>query len=95
MGLIIEAAFRKAGASRARIVIMEIVAMVLAGIVMTAGYYVAEGIMYGNWIAAAIGIPWNIGQFALGMVLALLLAGALGKTSAKAYFTYKQPIKND
>lgn len=95
MGLIIEAAFKKAGASRTRIIIMEIVAMVLAGIVMTAGYYVAEGIMYGNWITAAIGIPWNIGQFALGMVLALLLAGALGKTSAKAYFAYRQPTKND
>lgn len=95
MGLIIEAAFRKTDAGRARLVIMEIVAMVLAGAVMTAGYYAAEGIMYGNWIAAAIGIPWNIGQFAVGMVLALLLSEALCKTSAKAYFTYRQPKKNE
>lgn len=95
MGLIIEAAFRKTDAGRARLVIMEIVAMVLAGAVMTAGYYAAEGIMYGNWIVAAIGIPWNIGQFAVGMVLALLLSEALCKTSAKAYFTYRQPTKNE
>ena len=95
MGIIIEAAFRKVNAGKTRIIVMEIVAMVIAGAVMTFGYYVAEGIMYGNWITAAIGIPWNIGQFAVGMVLALILAEALCKTPIKTYFTYKQPAKND
>ncbi len=95
MGLIIEAAFRKADAGKGRIIIMEIAAMVISGAVMTAGYYAAEGIMYGNWVVAALGIPWNIGQFAVGMVLALILAEALCKTPIKAYFTYRQPTKND
>lgn len=47
-----------------------ITAMASAGILLTAGYYIAELIMYGNLLAALIGIPWNIGQFAVGIVIA-------------------------
>ena len=94
LGLIIELAFRKAGRSRNAILIFMIIGMVISGAFMTFGYYVAEGLMYGNWVVAAIGIPWNIGQFAVGMVLALVLAEALCKTPAKKYFTYRLPLKN-
>lgn len=94
LGLIVEAAFRKEGNSRAKIMAIEIVGMIIAGVVMTAGYYVAEGLMYGSWVTAALGIPWNIGQFAVGMVLAIIIAEALCKTPAKAYFTYRLPAKN-
>ena len=60
----------------------EVIGMILAGAFMVAGYYVAEGVMYGNWVAAAIGIPWNIGQFTVGMVIAEILSAALQKTPA-------------
>ncbi|MDO4745355.1 MAG: ECF transporter S component [Bacillota bacterium] len=89
LGLIIELAFRKADPSRAKVMTAVIIGMILSGIFMTVGYYVAEGIMYGNWAVAAIGIPWNIGQFVIGMVLAVVLAKALSKTQAKRYFSYK------
>ena len=56
----------KGGDSRLR----EIAGMVLAGAFMVAGYYVAEGVMYGNWVVSALGIPWNIGQFTVGMIIA-------------------------
>lgn len=69
--------------------IREIIAMTLGGLFMTAGYFVAEGIMYGNWAVAALGIPWNIGQFAVGMVIAAVLSAALCKTSAGRLFTYR------
>jgi len=88
MGLIIELAFRKER-SRSVVIAIEIIAMVVSGAFMTAGYFAAEGIMYGNWAVAALGIPWNIGQFVVGMVLAFVLAEALCKTSAKKYFTYR------
>lgn len=94
LGLIIEAVMRKER-SRGFMLAIMIVGMVIAGAFMTAGYYVAEGVMYGNWVAPVIGIPWNIGQFAVGMVLALILAEALCKTPAKKYFTYRLPAKND
>ena len=59
----------------------NLTAMIPAGIFMVVGYFVAEGIMYGNWIAPWIGVPWNIGQFVLGILLAVVIQKALGKTN--------------
>ncbi len=72
-----------------RISVGEVIGMVIAGLEMTAGYYVTEAVMYGNFIAPLSGVPWNIGQFAVGMVLACILASALCKTPAKKFFAYK------
>ena len=63
--------------------------MIAAGAFMVAGYYFAEGIMYGNWISPLLGIPWNIGQFAVGGVIAVIISQALCRTPAKSYFAYK------
>jgi uncharacterized membrane protein len=63
--------------------------MVAAGAFMTVGYYVAEGIMYGNWVTAALGIPWNIGQAIAGVIIAVVIAQALRKSSAAKFFVYK------
>lgn len=54
-----------------------IVGMILGGVIMTAGYFIAEGIMYGNWPAAALGIPWNIGQFAVGIAISMTVSAAV------------------
>lgn len=67
----------------------EVIGMILAGIEMTAGYYVTELLLYGNWTLPLASIPWNAGQFAVGMVIACILASALCKTPAKKYFVYK------
>ena len=61
----------------------KVLAMTAGGAVMVLGYFVAEGIMYGNWPAAALGIPWNIGQFVAGIVLALILSPLLKKVAKK------------
>lgn len=94
LGVVINAAFNKGVTSKKGVFIAELIGMVLAGIFMVVGYYAAEGIMYGNWAVAALGIPWNIGQFAAGMALALLISEALCKTPAKSYFTYTLHKKN-
>ena len=73
----------------AGIPVSELLGMVLSGLFMVAGYYVAEGLIYGNWLAALVGIPWNIGQFAVGMIVSVPLTALLCKTPAKKYFTYK------
>ena len=70
-------------------VIRQIIAMAAGGVFMVAGYFAAEGIMYGNWAAAALGIPWNIGQFVVGMIIAVALSAALCRTSAGKLFTYR------
>lgn len=62
--------------------------MALATAFMAAGYYVAESVMYGNWAAPLVGVPWNLIQGAVGTAAACALAGALKKTPAKKYFAY-------
>lgn len=61
----------------------EITGMILACAEMAAGYYLAEGIMYGNWVVPLMGIFWNIGQFFVGVAIAYVLAAALFKTPLK------------
>ena len=48
-----------------------VLAMVLACAIKVGGYYVAEGIIYGNWIAPVISIPGNIIQVAVGAAVTL------------------------
>lgn len=48
-----------------------ILSMAAGGLVMCAGYLIAERIMYGSWALAAVGLPWNIGQFVTGIAVAV------------------------
>ncbi|MGL4484964.1 MAG: ECF transporter S component [Anaerovoracaceae bacterium] len=64
-------------------IVIDTIAMFVGGIVMTTGYFFAEGIMYGNWAAALLGIPWNIGQFVVGIIIALISIKAIEKRKPK------------
>lgn len=64
----------------------QLIGMVCAGIWMIAGYYIASGIIYSNFITAAIAVPWNGIQSGVGILIAGSLAVALGKTPARKYF---------
>lgn len=61
----------------------RIIAMICGGLFMVFGYFIAEGIMYGNWVVAALGVPWNIGQFCVGIILALIITASLKKAGVK------------
>lgn len=78
------------GMSDRKYVLLETLAMTAGGIFMAGGYFIAEGVMYGSWAIAALGVPWNICQFAVGMVLCLVLTESLRKTSFRRMFTYKK-----
>ena len=67
----------------------EVIGMILAGMEMAAGYYVVESIMYGHLMTPLASLPWNIGNFVVGMVIAGLIASALYKTPARKYFAVK------
>jgi len=71
--------------------IFEILAMAAGGLFMAFGYFIAERVMYGNWAIAALGIPWNICQFCVGIVLAVVITEVLHKTNFRRYFAYKKP----
>ncbi len=56
-----------------------VLAMAAALVIKVAGYYVAEVILYGNWLAPVTSIPGNIIQVVVGGVIALPLILALKK----------------
>lgn len=59
-----------------------VLAMALALVIKVAGYYIAEIILYGNWIAPLTSVPGNIIQVVVGGIIAFPLIAALKKIFA-------------
>lgn len=59
--------------------ISNILGMTIAGLWMIVGYFITEGIIYGSFIVPIFGIPWNILQFVLGMIISFLVILGLKK----------------
>jgi len=47
--------------------------MVIGGLIMVAGYYIYEAFIYSNMAAPIVSIPWNVLQFVVGIVIAMIL----------------------
>lgn len=58
-------------------------AVLISGIICIGGYYVAEGLMYGNWLMSFAGIWPGLLQSGGGGLLFLLLGAALDKADMK------------
>lgn len=93
MGLLISHALKKKWVMIGKMPLGAVIGMVAGGVIMVIGYYFAEGIIYGNWMAPMLGVPWNIGQFVGGIIIAWVLTVALLKTPAKKFFAYKFDIE--
>ena len=91
MGYFIDLMAKKQGKSVkiCSVPLIEIVGMIIAGVVMVLGYGVADAVLAGNIMSGILSMPANCGQFAAGVVIASVLAGALYRTPAGKYFTYK------
>lgn len=76
--LIMDAFAQRHMTPRAKMTV-RIFAMTCGGLFMAFGYFIAEKVMYGSWAVAALGLPWNIGQFAVGIALSLVILSALNK----------------
>lgn len=50
-----------------------IMAMLAAAVIKVGGYYIAEGMIYGNWIAPVASIPGNLTQVGVAAVVVLLI----------------------
>lgn len=92
MGLFIVKSMHRKGVNILGVPIYTLIGMILGGCFMVAGYYVAEGVIYGNFISPIASAPWNVVQFTVGTILATILAAALYKTPAKKFFTYQPEI---
>lgn len=72
--------------------LIQVVAMAGSGIFMVFGYYVAGGIIYGNFAVSAFSVPFNVLQFVVGFVIATVIAGALSKTPLRSKMVYYSTI---
>lgn len=60
-------------------VIVNIFAMILSGAWMIVGYYITEGVLYGNWITPVASIPGNLAQIIIGLIFCLPITKVLKK----------------
>ncbi len=67
---------------------ITVMAMACGGVIMVGVYYIAEGVMYGNFVAPMLALPWNIGQVIVGIALSMIIAFALSNSTFKKYFTH-------
>lgn len=49
----------------------NVLAIAAACVIKVAGYYIAEGIIYSNWVAPALSIPGNLVQIGVAAVIVL------------------------
>ncbi|MBP2636172.1 MAG: hypothetical protein H6Q72_2079 [Firmicutes bacterium] len=59
-----------------------VLALVAACLIKVVGYYGAEGIIYGNWLAPMASIPGNLIQIGVAAVIVLPVVGKLRKHAA-------------
>jgi uncharacterized membrane protein len=62
--------------------LFNLLAVSVGSVWMIAGYYLAEGILYGNWISPVTSIPGNIAQLVIGL-FALVLVPAIKRLNLK------------
>ena len=55
----------------------DALAIVAACVIKVVGYYIAEGIIYGNWIAPFTSIPGNLVQIGVAAVITLVVIAPL------------------
>ena len=57
----------------------DVLSVIAAIVIKVVGYYMAEGILFGNWIAPAGSIPGNVIQVGVAGVIAVILVPQLRK----------------
>ncbi|MGE5633363.1 MAG: ECF transporter S component [Caulobacteraceae bacterium] len=80
MGLI-TGSIAYSGSSRGNSKVKNLIGMLLAGIWMCFGYYIAEAIITNNMVAPVASIFGNVVQFGAGAVIAFVIIAGIKKTS--------------
>lgn len=57
--------------------------IIVALVIKIVGYYIAEGFIYGNWVAPAASIPGNLVQVGVAAVIVIPFAGLIKKQVLK------------
>lgn len=60
----------------------NVLAVAVAAVIKVVGYYIAEVIIYGNWLAPVTSIPGNLVQVGVAAVIVLIIVEPLRKAVA-------------
>lgn len=66
--------------------IWMIIAMLTALLIKISGYYIAEGIIYGNWIVPISSVPGNVIQVVTAMIVVMIIIEPLRKAANKVIY---------
>ena len=69
-----------------------ILGMVLACLINLAGYYVAEGLIYGNWIAPLTSIPGDLMQIGVSAGITLVIIEPLRSATQRTLWKNRQNL---
>ena len=64
-------------------ILYDVLAIFVACIIKVVGYYIAEGFIYGNWLAPVSSIPGNLVQIGVAAVIVLLIVEKLRSVALK------------
>ena len=73
--------------------LVELFAYAISVVWTVAGYYVAQGVIYGNWVAPIADMPGNVLQAVVGAVIAIAVSTALSRTSWGKRFFYRRSMQ--
>ena len=59
----------------------KVAAIFAAFVIKIVGYYIAEGIIYGNWVSPVLSIPGNLVQIGVAAVIVLIVIVPLKKAA--------------
>ena len=57
--------------------------MIMVSAIKIVGYYLAEVILYGNWMAPITSVPGNLVQMGVGSVIVLVVIGPILKITRR------------
>lgn len=67
--------------------VVNLIAIIVAAVIKVVGYYIAEGVIYGNWVAPVSSIPGNLVQIGVAAIIVLPISVRLKKAAAKIFAT--------
>ncbi len=62
---------------------LNLLAIIAACAIKVVGYYLAEGLLYGNWIAPMASVPGNLAQIGVAAVVVLPFVGRIRKAASR------------
>lgn len=65
------------------VTLRNIIGLAAASVILIGGYFLADAVLFGNWVAPVASLPWNAAQALGSAALFLILGAAMDKADLK------------